>query len=74
MENKELIKFLKEQDLGFRTTISNNLEKFTKEQLNDIFLALHLQIANYIDNPIILRHFYEDVTAELEITWKEVEK
>lgn len=74
MKNKTLIKLLKEQDLAFRSTISNNIEKITSEQLKDIFLALHLQISNYIDNPTILRHFYEDVIEDLEETWKESEK
>lgn len=73
MKNKELIDFLKEHSLAFCSTINNHIEKMSKEQLKDIFLALHLQISNYIDNPTILRHFYDDVMADLEITWKEKE-
>ncbi len=74
MENEKLIEFLQEQNLGFRSTIKNNIEKFTKEQLKDIFFALHLQIANYINNPIILKHFYNDVIEELKITWEDKEE
>ena len=73
MENKELIKFLKEYSLAFCSTISNHIEKMSKEQLKDIFLALHLQISNYIDNPTILQHFYADIMEDLENTWNEVE-
>lgn len=74
MENKKLIKFLKEHSLAFCSTINNHIEKMSKEQLKDIFLALHLQISNYLDNPTILRHFYDDVMEDLEKTWNEVEK
>lgn len=74
MENQDLIKLLKEKDLSFSSTIRNNIEKINKEQLKDIFLALHIQISNYIDNPTILRHFYNDVMEDLECTWKEVDK
>ena len=74
MENKKLIKLLKEKDLAFSSTISNNIEKINKEQLKEIFLALHIQISNYINNPTILRHFYNDVLEDLELNWKEVDK
>lgn len=74
MENQELIKLLKENDVAFSSTIRNNIEKMNTEQLKDIFLSLHIQISNYINNPTILKHFYDDVMKDLELNWKEVSK
>lgn len=71
MENKKLIDILKNTNLSFYAKIDNNIENITKKQLKDIILSQCLQMPNYITSPTVLKHFYEDVIKDLEITWKE---
>jgi len=65
MNPEELINILKENNLSLYTTINDNFEKITKEQLRDIILSLALQIPNYINSPTILKHFYNDLIEDL---------
>ena len=65
MKSEDLINILKDNNLSLYTTINNNFENLTKEQLRDIILSLALQIPNYINSPTILKHFYNDLIEDL---------
>lgn len=71
MENEKLLKILKDNSLSLRNT---DIKNISKKQLNDILFSLRLQVFNYINSPIILNHFLDDVVKDLEQTWKDGEK
>jgi len=71
MESKELIKLLKDENSTIYGVVSDNLKKINKQQLQDIILEFFLNVSLYVNNPVIQKHFYNDLINELEKDWKE---
>ena len=74
MENEKLLQILKNKDISLYTIIDKNVDNISKNQLKDIILSVCLQLSSYITSHTILKHFYNDLIEDLEITWKEENK